>query len=203
VTRDLLAVAQSVAAIIGPDECVLVGGLAVGAHGYVRGTDDVDILTRLSLKEVARRLQEHGIEAELRIAGERLEGDFDIVRAWQDGVRIDVLPPLAEIHWERAVELRIPGRLRLVSLEDLLALKFRAGGPRDLMDAAALVLRHPDVTARARELAARHRLTDKFDVWLQDPRLMKDIAETSAAEDKRRDATRARKRRGRSPRRSR
>ena len=37
----LLDVALEIAAILGPDECLLVGGLAVGAHGYVRATGGI------------------------------------------------------------------------------------------------------------------------------------------------------------------
>ncbi|HQR30027.1 MAG TPA: 4Fe-4S cluster-binding domain-containing protein, partial [Anaeromyxobacteraceae bacterium] len=55
-------------------------------------------------------------------------------------------------------------------LEDLLALKLKAQGAKDLMDAAILVLMHPDTEGRARSLATAYRALDRFEAWLLDPR---------------------------------
>jgi hypothetical protein len=60
--------------------------------------------------------------------------------------------------------------LKIVDLDGLVRLKLRAGGPQDLMDAAHLLLQHPDHIARAREAARAYRLEDKLDIWLNDPR---------------------------------
>ncbi len=38
------------------------------------------------------------------------------------------------------------------------------------MDAAILVLLHPETEARARELATAYRVLDRFETWLHDPR---------------------------------
>lgn len=198
-SRDLVEIAQEIAAILGPDDCMLVGGLAVGAHGYVRATVDVDLVTRLPLVEAQQRLQARAIESTLR-RGDPLEGDFPCLTAWREGVRVDVMPPLAKIEWDEALELRTPERLRVVPLEGLLRLKFRAGGPKDLMDAAALVLRHPDMTPRARALAAEYRQTSSFDGWLADPRLRADVEQIVEAESRwgsdARDTRKQRERRG-------
>ena len=40
-------VARRIAEALGPEECLLAGGLAVMAYGFVRATRDVDLLTRL------------------------------------------------------------------------------------------------------------------------------------------------------------
>ena len=53
------------ARLLGPDECVLIGGLAVGVHGYVRATDDLDFISRPSLAETRERLRKAGIETRL------------------------------------------------------------------------------------------------------------------------------------------
>jgi inorganic triphosphatase YgiF len=67
--------------------------------------------------------------------------------------------------------------LRIVDLDGLLRLKLRAGGPQDLMDAAHLILQHPDRIATAREAARAYRLEDKLDVWLNDPRTRSQVEE--------------------------
>ena len=174
--------ARRLAQALGADDCVLVGGLAVIAHGYVRATRDVDLVTRLSLSEARRRLESQGIPARM-LRGDPLEGDFSCLRGEIEGVPYDVLPQLVPIDWERTLflfESRHP--LRLVGVEDLLALKLRAQGPKDLMDAAILTLLHPEARERARELALAHRVRDRFDHLLADPRVVRQAREEAAAE---------------------
>jgi hypothetical protein len=62
------------------------------------------------------------------------------------------------------------GSLRVVPLADLLALKLKAQGAKDLMDAAILVLLHPETETRARELATAYGSLDRLESWLRDPR---------------------------------
>jgi hypothetical protein len=177
---NLLAVAGRLVEAIGPDESALVGGLAVAAHGYVRATDDVDLVARPPLAEVVTRLRGAGIEARLR-KGDALEGDFSTVRGTLDGVRFDILPPLVVIRWEKAEALSVEGRtLRVVDLQDLLRLKMRAGGITDLVDAAMLVLIHPDAEDAARVAAAAHRVEDRFRSLLEDPRVRAQAREQRA-----------------------
>jgi hypothetical protein len=192
-SRDLLAVAGRLAAAIGPGETAIVGALAVAAHGYVRATDDVDLVSRLPLADVVARLRDAGIEAVLR-KRDMLEGDFSTVTGTLDGVRFDVLPPLVVIRWEKTHAVSAEGRtLRVVDLQDLLLLKMRAGGIADLVDAAMLVLLYPDEAESARAAAAAYRLEDRFRGLLEDPRLRAQAREQRAAQ-----ATRSgRPRRGR------
>ena len=178
----LLDVALEIAAILGPDECLLVGGLAVGAHSYVRATADVDLLTRLPLAEAQKRLEAGGIRGGGITQGDVLDGGFACLKVRWAGVRVDILPPLVPITWEKGIELRTKSRLRVVDLEGLLRLKLRAQGPKDLMDAAALILRHPDLRERGRELALAYRVGDKLDLWLDDPRLEAEVKESVAEE---------------------
>ncbi len=175
---NLERVAVRVARLLGERDCLLVGGLAVGAHGYVRATTDVDFVTRIPLGEACARLKAHGFSAELR-RGDALEGDFPCVRARVDGARVDVLPPLVSLDWERAIELPMSGRSRLlvVDLAGLLRLKLRAGGPKDLMDVAALVLQHPEQRDLARSLATAYRARDRLEMWLSDPRMNREVIE--------------------------
>jgi len=166
----LPAVARQLAEILGPQRCVLVGALAVAVHGYPRATDDVDILTSLDLAEAQRMLRAEGIETVMR-RGDVLEGDFPCLTGSLQGVRFDILPQLVTIQWNHVVRVAVDGALLpIVDLEGLLRLKLRAAGPRDLLDAAQLLLRHPDFIAGARELARAYRIEDKLEMWLRDPR---------------------------------
>jgi hypothetical protein len=182
---DLASAAVRLARLIGPDECVLVGGLAVGVHGYVRATDDLDFISRQPLGETRDRLRKAGIETRL-LRGDVLDGGFSCLKGEIAGIPFDVLPPLVPIAWERAVALDIVGgTLKVVDLDALLQLKFRAGGPQDLLDAARLVLRHPETEARAKELATAYRSRDRFDAWLRDPRILAQAREEADRETRR------------------
>ncbi len=174
--------AVRLARILGTDECLLVGGLAVGVHGYVRATDDLDFITRQPLAEAREKLRNRGIETRL-LRGDVHDGGFSCVKGEIDGIPFDVLPPLVPVAWDRAIPLDIGGgTLNVVDLDALLQLKFRAGGPLDLLDAARLVLLHPENEARARELATAYRALDRFESWLYDPRIRAQAREEAQRE---------------------
>jgi len=174
---DLRGIAARLAEILGPDRCVLVGALAVAVHGYPRATDDVDLLTKLDLREAQKLLNSRGIETVMK-RGDVLEGDFSCLQGTLEGVRFDILPEIVALQWDHALSLSLGGTvLRIVDLDGLLRLKLRAGGPQDLMDAAHLILQHPDRIASAREAARAYRLEDKLDVWLNDPRTRSQVEE--------------------------
>jgi len=167
---ELTGIAARLAGILGPEHCVLVGALAVAVHGYPRATDDVDLLTRLDLKDARKLLAAHGIETVLK-RGDALEGDFSCLQGTLDGIRFDILPQLVSVQWNSSVSLNFGGALlKVVDLDALVRLKLRAGGPQDLMDAAHLLLQHPDRIAGAREAARAYQVQGKLDTWLNDPR---------------------------------
>jgi hypothetical protein len=175
--RDLRRIAARLAEILGADRCLLVGALAVAAHGYPRATDDVDLVTRLDLKEAQKLLEAYGIGT-VRKRGDVLEGDFPCLQGMLDGVRFDILPELVPLQWEHPLSLSFGSTvLRIVDLDGLVRLKLRAGGSQDLMDAAHLILQHPDQIARAREAARAYGLDDKLDTWLSDPRTRSKVEE--------------------------
>jgi len=172
---ELTGIAARLAGILGPEHCVLVGALAVAVHGYPRATDDVDLLTRLDLKEARKLLAAQGIETVLK-RGDVLEGDFSCLQGTLDGVRFDILPQLVSVQWNSSVSLNFGGALlKVVDLDALVRLKLRAGGPQDHMDAAHLLLQHPDRISGAREAARAYHLQDKLDVWLNDPRTREQV----------------------------
>lgn len=181
-----LRVARKVAEALGTEDCLLAGGLAVMAHGFVRGTRDVDLLTRLPLPEARARLKESGLPTRL-LRGGPLEGGFSCLKGECDGLPFDVIPQIVPVHWEAAppVDDRGAGSLRVVPLGDLLALKLKAQGAKDLMDAAILVLLHPGAEGRARELATAYQVLDRFETWLSDPRTRAQAREEADLERRR------------------
>ncbi len=169
-------VAADLVSALGEEDCLLVGGLAVGIHGYVRATDDVDLIVRMPLAEARRRLADRNIETRL-LRGDSFEGDFPCLKGVREGIPFDIMPPLVPLVWERSIALGKAGGLRVVDLDGLIQLKLKASGPEDLLDVARLVLLHPDVRERARELALAYRCLDKLDTWLADPRIREKAAE--------------------------
>lgn len=138
-------------------EYVLIGGLAVGAHGFPRATKDVDIVPAPdlpNLERLARLLSTLGAEhhglgdfgpsefpfdphdpAQLAEGGNfvlttRL-GRLDVMQ-WVPGIPGE----LAFEHLARnAVEITLNRRLiRVCSRDDLIAMKRAAGRPQDLVD---------------------------------------------------------------------
>jgi hypothetical protein len=182
--------------IVGPENCLVVGAIAVSAHGYVRATDDVDLLARISLRDVRRRLDQHGIATRLHV-GDILEGGFSCVKGELDGIAFDVLPPLAVIEWDHALDIPMTKKasLKVVDLGGLLALKLRAGGPQDLLDAAMLILSHPEQRERAFKLAEAYRVRERLESVLSAPRVLQSHRELNAHERSPRPERRPRSRR--------
>ncbi len=168
---DYLKTAATLIAAMGDRPCALAGGLAVWAHGYVRGTRDVDVIVGVGLDEARRLLAARGIRAVLR-RGDPLEGGFSCLKGEIAGVPFDVLPQLVAVPWERAISLDVAGRkLRVIDLETLLELKLKARGAKDLMDVAMLVHMHPEQEERARRLSVAYGVKDELDRWLNDRRV--------------------------------
>jgi len=193
---DLAEIAMRLVRVLGADECVLVGGLAVAAHGYVRATGDIDLIVKASLESARARLARNGVAARLH-RGDPTEGDFPCLKGIVAGVPFDIMPPLVPLDWQRAirVSIRPDVTLPIVDLEGLIRLKLRAQGPRDLLDVAALVRRHPEELPAAREMSEAYGVADELEVWLNDPRLEAE-AEAPARRPRRKRAT---PRRGKPP----
>lgn len=135
-------------------EFVVIGGLAVAAHGYVRATKDLDIVPRPTtdnrrrLYAALRSLDAEPLELG-DLAPEGLPVPFSPEGLDQGGNwalrtrqgRVDVMQWVAavdsydELH-ERALVLHLPqvGDTRFAGFEDLVAMKQAAARPEDQTD---------------------------------------------------------------------
>ena len=128
----------------------LAGGLAVGAHGYVRATTDVDFL-------VGEEAFEHQGSLVAFKAGVPIE---------VDGVRIDYLSPVSLGSQLEEVLDHPPMNegLAIVPIEALIYMKLAAKRRRDLVDVIELVKAGADVT-RVRDYLEQYAsdLVPKFE----------------------------------------
>lgn len=109
----------------------LAGGLAVGAHGYIRATADVDFLVG------EEAFEHHGSLVTFR-AGVPIE---------VDGVRVDYLSPVSlGAQLEEVLDSpAVSQGLAIVPIEALIYMKLRARRRQDLLDVVELINAGADV----------------------------------------------------------
>jgi hypothetical protein len=134
---------------------VLIGGLAVSLHGVERATMDVDItvaMTPGNLAHLIESARELKLAPVLPVPLESL-GNLELLRQWHKernldafalrtpdiaGVTVDVLlfPPVEFSGMaQRATVFSVSGTpIRVVAIDDLIALKQAVGRPIDLSD---------------------------------------------------------------------
>ena len=123
----------------------LVGGHAVNFYGYVRATQDMDLLV-LPTAENARRIMDALSAFGFGGAGiprELFERDQGAVHLGAEPNRIDILTSLKGVDNTRifkgAQRVEIDGvAVNIISLEDLVQVKLSSDRPRDLADADEL-----------------------------------------------------------------
>ncbi len=131
---------------------VIVGGIAVQAHGHVRMTNDIDLMpapTRENLDRLAEAL--NALHARVLNPGaEHLKIDADMLpRAtlWQLSTPhgdIDVLhqapgsPPYPQLRARSLLISLAGGQIPIASRDDLVRMKRASGRPIDIADIAAL-----------------------------------------------------------------
>ena len=138
---------------------VIVGALALGTWGFVRGTDDLDVVpdpTRDNLERLQRVLESldgrvvigDQVLAASAIATFLRAGDRTLVRTSLG--EIDVLQGLPQIPRygdlaSSAVDVEIEGvQAKVCSLADLRAMKRASGRGQDRLDLEALEIAHPE-----------------------------------------------------------
>ena len=128
---------------------VLIGGLAVAAHGYERATRDVDLVfstSAPSCERLATVLANLGSEVELAdhpLSGEAITGEWlglgGHFRFATDAGPLDALSAVAGFTFEdiaaEAIEVRLgESTVRVCSRDHLIAMKRSGGRPRDEED---------------------------------------------------------------------
>ena len=146
---------------------MVIGGIAVIARGVRRMTTDVDVVVRgdsVDTTSLLRTLRRFGIEP--RIAGALEFAQENLVlllRHTKTGVDLDLSFGWTTFEHEAiAASTRAaygPAEFPMARAEDLIVYKAMAARPKDVEDAAALMLMHPDVDLsrvrrRVTELAA-------------------------------------------------
>ncbi len=114
---------------IGGVEFVLVGGMAVQAHGYIRSTRDVDVVPSPPAAKAGRLSK--ALSALWAAAG--APSSFDELRSRALVVKLD------------GIEIPVAGR------DDLIRMKRAAGRPQDLIDIGALTRDDEELEREARQ----------------------------------------------------
>lgn len=126
-------------------EYLVVGGYAVGFHGFVRATGDLDVFVARSLENATKLLaafKDFGLDLpELSVAVFMEPGK--IVRLGVPPLRLEVMNEISGVAFADCYGLRVEEtvsgvRINFIDRASLLANKQAAGRPKDLADLAAL-----------------------------------------------------------------
>ncbi|HEU4562907.1 MAG TPA: hypothetical protein VFS20_34065 [Longimicrobium sp.] len=120
---------------------LLIGGYAVGYHGYPRATGDLDIWVAMEPENAGRivdALREFGFDTPQLAPGLFLQ-DQRIVRMGNVPLRIEITTTISGVSFEECYEARIETVLdgvevTLIDLAHLKANKRASGRHKDLMD---------------------------------------------------------------------
>jgi Nucleotidyl transferase of unknown function (DUF2204) len=136
-------------------EYVIVGGVAVSAHGIPRYTKDLDLLIRASKKNselVHRALAAFGAPIHDTDPAELRDGTT-VLQLGAEPNRIDILQAISGVDFDQVWQNRVLAKIDssvtapLISKEDLIQNKLKAGRPRDLADVAELRSIQPKIVS--------------------------------------------------------
>jgi hypothetical protein len=140
-------------------DCVLVGGLAVQLHGFLRATVDIDLVLAMNDANLDRFIEvakEYGLQPVIPVPIDALKNAQQI-EAWHrekgmlafalrepqaGGSVIDVLVR-PDVSFDKLRSNAVAGNLfgrqiMIASIDDLIAMKRIANRPKDQLDVAAL-----------------------------------------------------------------
>lgn len=124
---------------------LIVGGYAVGLHGFPRYTGDIDFFVEISTEnagKILRVFDKFGFGDIGLTLGDFLEKDF-VVEIGREPRKIQVLTGIDGVSFnecfERKIEIEI-GRINMkfISKDDLMRNKAASGRPKDQIDLEAL-----------------------------------------------------------------
>lgn len=166
----LIRAAEQIAEVLEAEgvNAIVIGAVALAAHGYVRFTEDLDLGVNTdlgTLGRVAERLRASGFDVEVREPDGQdplggvvdARGPFGLVQIVNFGGRF---PAVIDGGLEAAeTVIRSGSRLRIVPLPHLVALKLYAGGSKSRGDIVELLICNPDADVGViRELCRKWRL---------------------------------------------
>ena len=122
-------------------ECVLVGGYALGVHGVIRATGDIDFMYRPTTKNVKRLIGamiEFGAPANVIDEAALMKAGI-VTQFGKPPQRIDLLNAIDGVTfpevWKGAMTVRIDGqRISVIGLKELRANKGATGRKKDEED---------------------------------------------------------------------
>ena len=122
-------------------EYLLIGGYAVGYHGYPRATGDMDIWIAIhpqNAEQVVAALKEFGFDLP-DLSAELFLKENQVIRMGMPPVKIDIATTISgvrfdECYGERIVDVLDGVQVNLISLKHLKANKKASGRLRDLAD---------------------------------------------------------------------
>ena len=122
-------------------EYLVVGGYAVGYHGYPRATGDMDIWIAINEKNALKMvdaLKEFGFDLP-EINKELFLKEEKVIRMGVPPMRLEILTSIDGVSFETCFENRLIAdlgtfKVNFISKDDLLINKRASGRPQDLVD---------------------------------------------------------------------
>jgi predicted nucleotidyltransferase len=128
---------------------LLIGGYAVGFHGYPRATNDIDVWIRMSNENADRMvaaLTDFGF-ADPILSADLFLQEHNIIRMGRPPLRVEIATTVSGVDFDDCFKARVIAAMDgilvpVISREHLLANKRAAGRLKDLADVQALEQRN-------------------------------------------------------------
>jgi hypothetical protein len=126
-------------------EYLVIGGYAVGYHGYPRATGDMDVWIAINEKnaiKMVNALKEFGFDIP-ELKKEMFLIEEKIIRMGVPPMRLEIITTIDGVGFEKCFKNRVIGdfgtfKVNFISKDDLLMNKRASGRPKDLVDYSKL-----------------------------------------------------------------